>query len=299
MKKAGWIYLLLAFGVPSPAFAQEVEQENKAGIVVGDVFLQTGFVSGGANQENLEDFRSLAPESDLLKSRTWDAAENFRNPARIKGIFSVQVGVRFNDKEKSKLKSNPLLRLGATYFAGTVFRAGFEQSDLKSSDTLISGQTGQQIFIDSVTQSDINMKYRTEQIRFDVSLLFQTNRQARWSLYGGFGITAGISINAQTMINLKEYGSTEIKYSDGSSSTHSYFSEKLNKETFRNKSNTAFSFYIPLGVDFRIGRRNEFWKKTHLFYEMRPGIELTNIPELGNFSNGSFQNGFGLKVSWN
>jgi len=54
-----------------------------------------------------------------------------------------------------------------------------------------------------------------------------------------------------------------------------------------------------LGIDFRIGKKREFWKRTHLFYELRPGINVTSIPELRPITNASVQHGIGLRVSWN
>jgi hypothetical protein len=48
-----------------------------------------------------------------------------------------------------------------------------------------------------------------------------------------------------------------------------------------------------------LGKKKEFWKRTHLFYELRPGINITSIPELGTITNSSNQHGLGLRVTWN
>ena len=112
-------------------------------------------------------------------------------------------------------------------------------------------------------------------------------------------MTGGLSIKASTDIDYTRSSSTEIIYSDGTSNSHHTYDERYESEVFINENISAFSVYLPMGIDFRMGRKKEFWKRLHLFYEIRPGIDFIKIPELGNFSNGSFQNGFGLKVSWN
>ena len=72
----------------------------------------------------------------------------------------------------------------------------------------------------------------------------------------------------------------------------------IKTEYYKNKNNFGFSAYIPMGIDFRIGRKRKFWKQIHLFLELRPGINGTSIPELRTIVNSSMQYGFGLKVSW-
>jgi hypothetical protein len=64
---------------------------------------------------------------------------------------------------------------------------------------------------------------------------------------------------------------------------------------FTNKKKFACAAYVPLGVDFRIGKKRAFWKRTHLFYELRPSV--TTIPELRTFANAGVQQGIGLRVT--
>ncbi|MGB0807307.1 MAG: hypothetical protein ACPGRC_11500 [Salibacteraceae bacterium] len=60
----------------------------------------------------------------------------------------------------------------------------------------------------------------------------------------------------------------------------------------------AYSAYIPLGLDFRIANKSEFWQRVHLFYEMRPSLEMISIPELSTYTTVAWQHGFGIKVQW-
>lgn len=54
-----------------------------------------------------------------------------------------------------------------------------------------------------------------------------------------------------------------------------------------------------MGVDFRLGKNKEFWKKLHLVYELRPGINMVSVPELRTFATASIQQGLALRVVFN
>src|SRR5690606_33840629 len=132
-------------------------------------------------------------------------------------------------------------------------------------DTLTSSQTGQVVYIDSVYTQNYSMDYVSEQLRLDGSVIFRTNPEGRWSLYAGIGFTVGLSVNATTEIYYSKYGRIETRYPNGQTS-HSYQyyypgSYISKTETFRNKTNFSVSPYIPMGVDFRIGKKREFWKR--------------------------------------
>ena len=50
-------------------------------------------------------------------------------------------------------------------------------------------------------------------------------------------------------------------------------------------------------VYMRIGKKGELCKRTHLFYELRPNISITSIPELRTYASTNIQHGIGLKFS--
>jgi hypothetical protein len=69
-------------------------------------------------------------------------------------------------------------------------------------------------------------------------------------------------------------------------------------EYFENKMNFSTSIFIPMGVDFRMGKNREFWKRLHLYYEMKPSITYTAIPELKRITTVNLINSFGIKVTF-
>jgi hypothetical protein len=216
-------------------------------------------------------------------------------------MFSVLLGFQFSDNEKTSYKSNPSLRLGISYFNGTTLAGNFYREDRKPYDTLASTNSGQMAYIDSIFSQNYFMIYSSEQLRFDGSFIFRTNPEARWSLFAGIGATIGLSINANTEILYNKSDRTETRLANGNNySSYGNFSSNIYKsETFINNTVLGASTYIPMGIDFRIGKKKEFWKMTHLFYELRPNFNYSSIPELGSLTNAFIQHGLGLRVSWN
>ena len=258
---------------------------------------------GGAslNQgSTLADFQKLAPESKLLKGNFSNYQSSSFYGMGANSMFSVLMGLRFAKADKSGYKPSPLLRLGFTYLSSNNFAASYYQEETKRYDTLVSINNGQTYYLDSNLTRTYNMNYHSEQIRLDASLIYRTNPKARWSFYSGIGLNVGVSLNANTSIQYMPYNSA----SNGASYYYYPYPSPYNQtysstsETFRNSTNFGVSSYVPLAIDFRMGKKRPFWQRTHLFFEMRPGINVNSIPELGTFAKGYFQSAFGIRVNW-
>lgn len=283
-------------------FGQEQTKSIKK-ISIHDVYIQTGLMSEQYTNGTISDFKALAPQSVLLNNDMKNFSQSNGFGLMSNPTFSVMMGLKFSNKEKTMYKANPLLRLGFSYSSGTNLIGNSYKEVRKAYDTITSSQTGEIAYVDSINTQSYYMNYNSNQLRFDGSVIFRTNPEARWSLFTGIGITAGFSINSRTDIYYNNYGRTETTYADGTTTSNSAngysYSNNSNTETFRNKSNFGLSTYIPMGIDFRIGKKREFWQRTHLFYELRPGINMTSIPGLQTITNATIQQGIGVKVSWN
>jgi hypothetical protein len=300
MKSHNLLITIALLAVTFHVSGQEQPSSTVKRIRISDIFIQ----SGSFNERNVtamhEDFQALAPQSGILN----DDPEGFSHHGSFatmdNSMFSIMLGIQFRDQDKTNFRSNPLLRLGLGYLSGTTFSNDFRKIIRMPYDTLTSVETGQTYYIDSVTTHYYSMEYSYEQLRFDASLIFRTNPEERWSLFAGVGFTSGLSINASTDIYHSHYRGTETRNQAGETfSTYQYQEfDNSRSEYYRNKTNFGASLYIPLGIDFRLGKHREFWKQIHLFYEARPGINITSVPELRTIANASVQYGFGLRVSW-
>lgn len=285
-------------------FAQEATTTPKPikRMAIQEFYVQPGLLMQTSDNSSLADFQKLAPQSTLLKTNLTGYNQSGGRTFDADAMLTILMGIHFSDKQKTAYKKGTSLRLGVSYLAGSNLVCNFNQSQNKRYDTLTSSQ-GQVIYRDSVVNRSLNMHYRSQQLRLDASLIFRTNPEARWSLYTGIGLTAGVSLNSNTDISYYTYGGL----SDYDISTpnniytnyHSSGPTQMKTEHYRNSSSIGASVYVPMGVDFRLGRKREFWKRTHLFYEARPGVSMTNISEVGSFANATIQHGLGLRVTWN
>lgn len=262
------------------------------------------YISAGMNWSqpsgSLSDFQKLAPNSAILNndfSGFTSSDYYYYSGHQAEGRASFLVGIDFKNKETGEFGGTPQLRVGLTYSSGVSLSYNLWNETRTTYDTLTSSRTGNKAYVDSIYSESYAMDYSTENLMLDVSLVFKTNPDARWSLYGGIGVAAGLSFNARTFVSEYQYSSISNQgqyydkyYNDNYDGNDEY-------ESFRNENTFLLTGYIPLGVDFRIGKKSEFWKRTHLFFELRPAINYSHIPELGNYVQGSLQHSFGIRIT--
>ncbi|PWH87144.1 hypothetical protein [Brumimicrobium oceani] len=302
MKRINCLLLLSLISSSLISFGQESPETPVKRIKISDFILYSGLSFERTNLGSFNDFRELAPESELLQNDMSLINQNQGYSYLSNGSFSVLLGIQFSDKNKTRYKVNPLLRLGLTYSSGSrlsTYNYGEERTPF---DTLTSSETGNETYIDSVYAERYSMNYNSEQILLNASLIFRTDHEARWSLFSGIGFTAGVSINSSTGIHYfsedwKEEQSTNEFSVNNQPRDINIIDDEY--ENFENKTNYGFSAYIPIGVDFRIGNKKEFWKKAHLFYEVQPTLNVYTIPELGTFNSVNFRHGIGVRINFN
>lgn len=295
------ILLSCSFFLFSGLLAQEVKPAKTKMISVNEFYITASGWNEVATNTGLSDFKLLAPRSVLLNKDFTNFNFSGGKYYSSESLFSMLVGINFFNYEKKAPRTNPLLRLGVSYVSGTMLSGNISKDYRVPFDTLSSSHGSSSIYVDSVFGNQLGMYYSSEQLRLDASLIFRSKPEARWSLFAGFGVSTGISLNAHTEITNYQMKGVEMTDNSGGENT-SFRNASSNvsfSERFENDMNFGFSAYVPMGVDFRIGKKHDFWKQIHLFYEMRPNITFTNIPELKMYSSAFVQQGLGLKFVWN
>lgn len=248
------------------------------------VYLQSGAFFGAA-KGSLADFQTLAPQSVLLQQDlSAYQSSPFFNLSFPGQSQSLSVGLKLGKM------SNATLRLGLMHTnQNNALSTGGAFTESFRIDTLTSSQSGTQYFVDSFSTHSYNANYSQEQLRLDASLIFRYNADNRWSFYGGIGANFGLSYNCVTNVEHSVY-----PYGDSYGfplSMLSSYSGTYERETFENKGGFGFGVYAPLGIDFQVGKKREFWKPIHLYMELRPGFNVNQIAGLGtSFSAGNFSN---------
>jgi hypothetical protein len=256
--------------------------------------LNIGLHSQSGWQATLADFKALAPQSTLFNQDLSSYEESSGWGVYGTAMFNMAIGINFRHMETNDIKPNPQLRLGVSYINGRPSLSLFLHKEERwAYDTLISTQTGDMYFIDSVSNSHYHMDYACDQLRLDVSMIWRTNPLARWSLFAGVGVSVGTSVTAVTQIS--------YSFSKGIDNSQVYGQYTLHGEghveSFSNGNNLAFAAALPMGIDWRIGKKSEFLSRLHVFYEVRPGIHFLRVPELGTNRGVGIQQAYGLRVS--
>ena len=265
---------------------------------------QVGLFSGMSSDGSINEFRDLLPESVLLKNDLTAYSQSYLVDYNYGSVLSANVGMQFRNKQKSTYNSNRSLRLGLTYFSGGELFGLFNYRTKKRFDTLTSNQSGQSIYVDSLISKSYAIRYISEQIRLDGSFIFRTNSSARFSMYGGIGFSIGASVNRNAEVLYNAGSKIELNDPFGTmsfSNNNSFVSHNVDSyesERFRMKNSYGFSGYIPLGIDFTPGKYGKNLNHFHVFYELRPGINYSDIPESRSVTTSYIQHGWGVRVTW-
>jgi hypothetical protein len=293
------IVLALLFTTALNLEAQEI-QANKSSLKISDFSAQLGITSLSLPASSIDDFRRLAPQSVLLNANYENYNSSQLASYNSNSFMSILLGFELINRKNNEFRTNPKLRLGFNYGSFSTLSGYLNQSERFVYDTLVSTQSGNVYYADSIVNRTLHMDQNTEQLSIDVALLFRTNTENRISLYTGFGLGAGISMNTNTNIRYNKRSNSVLDIEADAYLVNEYFSEQmdLQTESFISKNPYTLWVYIPIGIDFRIGKYSELLKHTHLYLETRPAITRTSIPDFGSSIGASIAFAGGMRYSF-
>jgi len=262
-----------------------VAQEKSGCMQLTEAQVLIGSNLSSVETMSLNDFKMLAPSSSILAKDYTGFSSNYYNSTYTNPSFTGLLGFTF------KNKPNPLLRLGLGYSTRTLGTGSSSRYESFHYDTLTSGQTGQQIFLDSTHTQYMYGAYQATYLSLDASLIFRTKPAARWSIYGGIGVNVGMAFN----------GFLTVEYHDehyASSGNYNQSNWTHEQERFTQKTHVASTVYIPMGLDFRLGKKSVFMNRLHLFAEARPSMTITSIPSLKTQLTPNITSSLGLRIVW-
>lgn len=274
---------------PFVSFAQETVKS----IAVKEVYVQIGTPYNWNNVAGPNDFARVFSQSAFLKEDLTGYQYSQGGYSYGGSKFAVQMGLKFRNKEKTDFR-NSTLRVGLVGTDGVSFGSTLYKANTFHYDTLISQKTGAQYFVDSQSYSSYSMNYQSTNLLLDVALIYRSNSSKRWSLFGGFGIAAGASITANGIVRKDQYNTVDNGFANQSGT----IKNNNQREVFKGSKNILVSAYLPLGVDFKISRKNNFFNKIHLFYEMQPSLVYAKVDKFGSFANLQVLNSLGTRITW-
>jgi hypothetical protein len=277
MKKLSFYFLFVSTAL--------VAQEKSGCLQLSEAQVLIGSNLSLLETLSLSDFNTLAPGSSILAKDYTGFSSDYYTGTYTNPSYTGLLGFTF------KNKPNPLLRLGVGYSTRTLGTGSSSRYDSFHYDTLTSAQTGEQIFLDSTHSQNMYGGYQSTYLSLDASLIFRTKPSARWSIYGGIGVNVGMAFNSFVDIHFHDYH--YVPNSDYNQSNWTHENERFNQKT-----HVAGTVYVPMGLDFRLGKKREFLNRLHLFVETRPSMTITTIPSLKTLVTPNITSSFGLRIVW-
>lgn len=120
------------------------------------------------------------------------------------------------------------------------------------------------------------------------------------SLYTGLGVYGAIGLASHTSIDYNEARQTITVDTAGQQMYGSVSQEPrsiYDSEHYGNRSGFALGAYVPLGVELRLSKTQDFLKRTGVFYELRPGVDYSVLPHLGGNARFFVQIGLGINFT--
>lgn len=258
-------------------------------------------VSGSISNQNIKTHQGSF--EDLMKLSTQESSASYENQIyywqlqysdlsnyQAEKIFptyqsvcrAVFFGFEFKDKSKNKFREKSTFRIGLNYAKNNNLSGLFSKTGIDYNS---------QNDIEVITKETYSMLNSSKKLQVDFSGLYKINSDKRLSFYSGLGISLGKSYKNTTQI---EY-SFDRTYS-GTNTDPSLNNSTRYYSTFKNKASFTGSTYIPLGIDYRLGKTDPFLKMFHVFLEARPTASLTTFSEIKPVTNLFISYGFGLKI---
>ena len=232
------------------------------------------------------DFQRYHPTSTIIEN----IPANFNNENPFLHGFQMLPSSTLALNLGVKKKGKPaMFRLGVLYQGMGPFGTFYSHSESTGAyDTLTSSATGQTFYLDSTRHETYMIDIRNENLGLDVAVTYSTNYK-RLNFFAGIGLNALFSINSRTFIG----HTIERTYGQ----ENSMISLQIEGEVFKNKSAFSTSIYIPIGIDFTLGKKRPLLAKTSLHAEFRPALYMQQMPDSKFRSSVSRTALFGLKYS--
>jgi hypothetical protein len=212
-------------------------------------------------------------------------------PEQFTVVVKPQYGVNIELFMKQNKKSMSFLRVGINSFTEVISVENFNVEKSHIYDTIVSANN-EIYYFDSVTIKKSAISFSSQQIRLNANYIFRINPVKRWSYFGGFGFSAGMSYKSTTNISsITSFGAAQTL----GTNSYQYPNVITPGETIVTKPTYGFIINSPVGVDFRIGNRNKLLKRLHLHYELRPSYNLITIARQGFITNLNMQHGVGVR----
>jgi len=273
------------------SFLNAQAKNDSCKIKVSEVFINNGTFINQALRGSLDEFKALSSNSSML-NQNFDNYYSYSG-SRYNGSYNMaQMGLGIQRKN-----NGPVLRISAAYGMGLQMDLGYYKTSTFRIDTFTSSQTGKQLFIDSSVSENYIMRHQSKMLQIDASVIWRTNNTNKLKLMAGIGIAIGTTMNAFTEVM---YSKTSFTNSPSSMPSYRHINNTVlesKNERYNNPSQSSYSIYLPMGIDFQLSKKHPILKQFHLFQETKFRLQYAKVSNDSSALNANLYFGFGLRLN--
>jgi len=295
MKTSILLFLtLMSFSVLGQDLKTDItKKSNCLKITSYNMSVRPLFTSGDADK--FSDLKRLFLEKDPTVKMP---SENYsmKLPGTSLFNFNIELGLT------SASKPNRELLVGISYMSGDQRSFEFNKSSHIRTDTLhVMDYT---FYVDSTYHSSLKYTENVQEMGINISYIYKTAQDRKFSLFAGYGINAGYSTYSRLVYTAEQDSNQElVLQNDPNKNNHYNNNDNISKESsekyFDSDPSFFFRAYIPFGFNLKLSKKNPFWNHVSLLVNCQFGLVYRNISNDISYTRVYFSfPGVGLKVGF-
>lgn len=206
----------------------------------------------------------------------------YRGGFGINSTSYTSLSVQFIDQKMKRFEGRLSLGIGTGSASIGNFSRYYEATGRY--DTLVSNKTGEMTFVDTTYRRSFYLDAYTQLTGIQLGYELHTKNDKRFHLYAG----ANINLSFSSRISASAHEYVEFGTQDFSTNNSRYETYELKQSFFMGQ------LAVPLGVEMKLGMKDNFWQNISLRANVRGVATLSNSTYTGTNLHTSFGGGFGL-----
>jgi hypothetical protein len=297
MKKQFVITTILAIMLYGSGLAQE--DQNKT--IKSCMFRPTSFEMqlGGttshytATMNDFKEMKEQAPFGTFIN--IVPDSFDYQNAQRSGSFsFRIDIGLSPFSKKNNAYRENRELKICIGSNMGKTNQFSFVKRTTVRYDTLQNTHGDIVEYIDSVYEKNYSYSQYIHEINLGASYIFKTNTAKKVSFFAGGGFEYGFSVISQ----ITEQVWSESYFSPSYGDSSYYYDNDIDKTTINiNKTNHFARVFIPLGINYRLSNKSNFFKHINFDVQLSPGLVFTLVNKVSSLHPYTYI-AVGYKYSW-